>query len=123
MQTVIVTGGSRGIGAAIVKSYAARGDKVYFLYEKDHTAAAKVREETGATAICCDVADWEKVEVIVEQEEKLIAPVRKDQEVGKIEVRLEGDVVKHFNIVCTESVGKKTFRDSLLYVWYLFLFH
>ena len=62
MATVVVTGGSRGIGAATVAAFAARGDKVYFLYEKDHAAAAKVREETGATAICCDVADWEKVE-------------------------------------------------------------
>ena len=61
MATVVVTGGSRGIGAATVAAFAARGDKVYFLYEKDHTAAAKVREETGATAICCDVADPEKV--------------------------------------------------------------
>ena len=62
MATVVVTGGSRGIGAATVAAFAARGDKVYFLYEKDHAAAAKVREETGATAICCDVADWDKVE-------------------------------------------------------------
>ena len=61
MATVVITGGSRGIGAATVAAFAARGDKVYFLYEKDHTAAAKVREETGATAICCDVADPEKV--------------------------------------------------------------
>ena len=62
MATVVVTGGSRGIGAATVAAFAARGDKVYFLYEKEHAAAAKVREETGATAICCDVADWDKVE-------------------------------------------------------------
>ena len=61
MATVVITGGSRGIGAATVAAFAARGDKVYFLYEKDHTAAAKVREQTGATAICCDVADPEKV--------------------------------------------------------------
>ena len=62
MATVVVTGGSRGIGAATVAAFAARGDKVYFLYEKDHAAAAKVREETGATAICCDVADKLSVE-------------------------------------------------------------
>ena len=61
MQTVIVTGGSRGIGAAIVKSYAARGDKVYFLYEKEHDLAQQVAEQTGAVAICCDVADGEQV--------------------------------------------------------------
>ncbi len=57
MSTVIVTGGSRGIGAATVAHFAARGDRVLFLYEKEHIAAKAVAEKTGATAICCDVAD------------------------------------------------------------------
>lgn len=57
MRTVVVTGGSRGIGAAIVARYADRGDRVYFLYEKNHEAARTVAEKTGAVPICCDVAD------------------------------------------------------------------
>ena len=61
MASVVVTGGSRGIGAAVVARYANRGDRVYFLYEKNHEAAKAVSEKTGATAICCDVADGEAV--------------------------------------------------------------
>ena len=57
MSTVVITGGSRGIGAAAVARFAARGDRVYFLYEKNHEAARSVAEKTGATPICCDVAD------------------------------------------------------------------
>jgi len=57
MQTVVITGGSRGIGAAAVDTFAARGDRVYFLYEKNHDAAAAVAGKTGAVPICCDVAD------------------------------------------------------------------
>lgn len=57
MATVVVTGGSRGIGAETVRQFAARGDTVYFLYEKEHASAQAVAEQTGATPICCDVAD------------------------------------------------------------------
>ena len=57
MSTVIITGGSRGIGAAVVKRFADRGHRVYFLYEKNHEAAQSVAQATGATAVCCDVAD------------------------------------------------------------------
>ena len=61
MKTIVITGGSRGIGAAAVELFAARGDRVYFLYEKEHEAAKAVSEKTGATAICCDVADGKAV--------------------------------------------------------------
>ena len=57
MANVVITGGSRGIGAAAVEAFARRGDRVYFLYEKNHEAAKAVAERTGATPICCDVAD------------------------------------------------------------------
>ena len=57
MSNVVITGGSRGIGAAAVELFAARGDRVWFLYEKNHEAASAVAEKTGATPICCDVAD------------------------------------------------------------------
>ena len=54
---IVITGGSRGIGAAAVRHFAALGHSVTFLYEKEHAAAAAVAAETGARAICCDVAD------------------------------------------------------------------
>ena len=57
MARILITGGSRGIGAAAVELFAAQGHQVYFIYEKNHEAAKAVSEKTGATAICCDVAD------------------------------------------------------------------
>ena len=56
MRNVVITGGSRGIGAAAVELFAAQGHRVFFLYEKEHEAAKTVADKTGATAICCDVS-------------------------------------------------------------------
>ncbi len=62
MSNVLITGGSRGIGAATVRRFAAAGHRVWFLYEKDHAAAQAVAAETGAEAICADVSDRAAVE-------------------------------------------------------------
>lgn len=61
MRTVLITGGSRGIGAACVRTFAAAGDRVYFLYRASHDAAAQLAEQTGAIALNCDVSCKEQV--------------------------------------------------------------
>ena len=66
MKNVVITGGSRGIGAAAVELFAAEGHRVWFLYEKEHNAAKAVAEKTGATPICCDVADGQAVRAAFE---------------------------------------------------------
>ena len=66
-MTTVITGGSRGIGAAAVELFAARGDRVFFLYEKEHASARMVAEQTGATAICCYVADAQGVKAAFSQ--------------------------------------------------------
>ena len=67
MSNIVITGGSRGIGAAAVELFAGLGHRVWFLYEKEHEAAAAVAERTGATAICCDVADGAAVKAAFAQ--------------------------------------------------------
>lgn len=61
MKHVLITGGSRGIGAASVRAFSKAGYCVTFLYEKNHTAAHLVAQETGARGICCDIADAKAV--------------------------------------------------------------
>ena len=67
MATVVITGGSRGIGAAAVELFAARGHRVYFLYAGNTEAAETVAARTGATAIRCDVSDSAAVEAAFRQ--------------------------------------------------------
>ncbi|WP_028956676.1 SDR family oxidoreductase [Sulfitobacter sp. 20_GPM-1509m] len=61
VRTVLVLGGSRGIGAAIVRRFAQAGDKVTFTYVGSHEAAEQLASETGSTAVRADSADRDAV--------------------------------------------------------------
>lgn len=56
MRTVLITGGSRGIGAACVRAFAQAGWRVAFLYSASHAEASALVKATGALAICADVS-------------------------------------------------------------------
>jgi acetoacetyl-CoA reductase len=56
-RTVLVTGGTRGIGAAICKTFAAAGNKVAANYAGNEEAAAKFKKETGIPVYKWDVSD------------------------------------------------------------------
>ncbi|MBQ2729487.1 MAG: 3-oxoacyl-ACP reductase FabG [Clostridia bacterium] len=56
MRRVIVSGGSRGIGAATVEQFALLGDKVAFIYRSDDESAEALSHRTGAFAVKADVS-------------------------------------------------------------------
>ena len=49
-QVALITGGSRGIGAAAVRMFVEAGAKVFFSYEKSQAAAQKLSRECGESA-------------------------------------------------------------------------
>ena len=58
---ILVTGGSRGIGAACVKILSQEGHKVAFFYRQNRSAAEALAKETGALPILADVRSAEAV--------------------------------------------------------------
>ncbi|ASL40302.1 oxidoreductase [Acetobacter oryzifermentans] len=56
-KSVLVLGGSRGIGAAIVRRFASEGAKVLFTYLSSPDDAEVLAAETGGEALCADSGD------------------------------------------------------------------
>ena len=64
MKKALVTGGSRGIGAAICRALARDGWKVYINYNESRDKALALAEETGGAAVWADVSDPLAVEAM-----------------------------------------------------------
>lgn len=65
-RTALVTGGSRGIGRAIVTTLSALGASVLFTYKQATAEAAAVADQTGATALQLDLGDAQAVEAFTQ---------------------------------------------------------
>lgn len=90
MKNVLITGGSRGIGAAMVECFAKAGYRVYFLYRQNERAANMVQEKTGAFGIRADVRDAEAVKD---------AFARIASECGGVDVLVNNAAVSSFSLL------------------------
>ncbi len=64
-SVVVVTGGSKGIGRAVVERLQGAGSRVFFTYHRDEEAA-RAAEACGAKAVKCAQGDGEAIERTVE---------------------------------------------------------
>ncbi len=67
MKTVLITGASRGIGAATARVFAENGYRVVINYKSSKQKAEALAEEIGGIAICADVADSKQVSAMIEE--------------------------------------------------------
>ena len=61
MKNVLITGGTRGIGAACVRLFSQKGYRVFFIYQNSDEKACELSEETGAIAYRADICDRDAV--------------------------------------------------------------
>ena len=129
-KVIIVTGSSRGIGAAIGKAFAAEGGTVIINYIQNKEAAdevVKACKELGGDAsaikanvtsskevqdmVSCVLGDFGKIDVIVNNAFKRLS-LRRQFRVGasgRAETRADG----HRRVVCLETADKRPHRDEL----------
>lgn len=74
-KVALVTGGTRGIGAAISKALAEAGHKVAASYAGNDEAAAKFQAETGIPVFKWDVGDYDACAAGIAKVEADIGPI------------------------------------------------
>ncbi|MEO1793222.1 MAG: acetoacetyl-CoA reductase [Pseudomonadota bacterium] len=74
-RVAVVTGGTRGIGAAVSKELKAKGFRVAATYGGNDEAAQKFQSETGIPVFKFDVGDFESCEKGMKQIEADLGPV------------------------------------------------
>lgn len=99
-KTVFITGGSRGIGAAIAKTFAAQGASVGFSYRSSHEAAAEVLNDLKqfgqpCASYVCHVSDTDQVQQTMEAFL---------QQFGRIDILVNNAGIVRDNLICDISL-------------------
>ena len=89
MNKILITGGSRGIGADMVRFFSEKGCKVAFTYKNSVEKALTLAEETGSLAIRADSAIEEEVISAVNQAREFL---------GDIDVLINNSAISSFSL-------------------------
>jgi len=95
MRTVLITGGSRGIGAAMVRLFSEKSYRVAFTYKNSVNEAVALSAETGALAIRADSASEDDIyRAVMETSEKL----------GNVEILINNAAVSSFSLITDVTI-------------------
>ena len=89
MKTVLITGGTRGIGRAMVELFSSNGYRVAFTYKKSENEAKNLAENAGAISIQADSSNEDQVVEAVRIAEK---------ELGHIDCLINNSGVSSFSL-------------------------
>ena len=105
-RVVLITGGSRGIGAELVRSFCSLGAKVYFTFKSNQQAAQEIMNSTGAIGKKVDGANEKEVEEFCDN-------VGEKHKVIDVLVNNAGSVPRALLVDTTVDVFKSTFLANV----------
>ena len=102
MRKALVTGGSRGIGAAVCRALARDGWHVYVNYNKSREKALALAEEIGGEAVWADVSDVNAVKAMFDA-------------VGDVELLVNNAGIAHAELVqeLTDQVWRELYGVNI----------
>lgn len=109
-RVVLVTGGSRGLGASIVKTLAGQGFRVVINYYQSKDAAEKLVSEIGkgnAIAIQADVTNREEVDHMIEQATAYFGQVHVVVNNALVDFKFDPDKQKSFTELTWDDYQKQ----------------
>lgn len=109
-QLVLVTGGARGLGVAIVRALHREGAKVVINYRQSGEAAAMLAAELGERAVACqaDVTDPEQVgRMVAAAQEKMGQPVLSVVNNALADFRFDGEAREDLAAIAWSSFARQ----------------
>lgn len=100
-KNILIIGGSRGIGAEAVRQFST-DNKVAFTYFRSEREADRLRQETGATPIRCDVKFCNSVKVAVDKAIDVL---------GTIDVLICNAAISDINLVT--EIGEERWQEVI----------
>lgn len=97
MKKVLITGGSRGIGKAMVELFSSKGYQVAFTYKNSENEAKKLAEATNSLAIRADNAIESDVTAAVEKVKS---------EIGEIDCLINNAAISSFSLLSDLSLAE-----------------
>ena len=112
MRRVLVSGGSRGIGRAIVKKFTSLGHSVCFIYKTDDDSAKSLMNEVCCKAIKADVSD---PNAVIEAVHKAV------EYMGGIDILVSNAGISYIAQICdtSDDVWRSVIDTNLSSAFYL----